>query len=154
MRREIGPIDLTEDRLVRWGRAIGAQARPPVWISLYGPLGAGKSVFARAVCEGAGVAGYLPSPGFTLLNVYRSPRSFPVVHADLYRIERPGELDALGWRDLEGGDALVLIEWADRAAGRQPSDRWDLTLEHLGDPALRRVRGVALGAAPDLPAPQ
>lgn len=146
-------MDLTEAALVRWGRAIGAQASPRLWISLHGPLGAGKSVFARAVCEGAGVRGTLPSPGFTLLSVYRSPRSFPVVHADLYRIERPDELHGLGWRELEAADAVVLVEWADRAGGRLPADRWDLTLEHVADPTLRRVRAVAVGSVRDLPAP-
>lgn len=149
----VGPARLDEAALVRWGRAVGAAARPPLWISLYGELGAGKSVFARAVCEGAGVAGAIPSPTFTLLSVYRAPGGWRIVHADLYRIERPEELDGLGWDDLVRDPSVVLVEWADRARGRLPPDRWDVTLEHVEDRRLRRIRAEPVGAAPSLPAP-
>ncbi|MGH7546186.1 MAG: tRNA (adenosine(37)-N6)-threonylcarbamoyltransferase complex ATPase subunit type 1 TsaE, partial [Gemmatimonadota bacterium] len=130
----VGPACVDEAALVRWGRAVGAAARPPLWIALFGELGAGKSVFARSVCEGAGVEGAVPSPSFTLLNVYRTPRGWHIVHADLYRIERPEALDGLGWSDLVREHPVVLVEWADRARGRLPPDRWEVTLEHVDDP--------------------
>lgn len=148
-----GRACLDEAALVRWGRAVGAAARPPLWISLFGELGAGKSVFARSVCEGAGVAGVIPSPTFTLLNVYGTPRGWRIVHADLYRIERPQELDGLGWEDLMREHPVVLVEWAERACGRLPADRWDVTLEHVDDPRLRRIRAERVGAPHALPPP-
>lgn len=150
-RDELGPVVVSESALVRWGRAIGAAARPPLWLALYGELGAGKSVLARAVCEGAGVTGGVPSPTFTLMNVYRGAAGFPIVHADLYRIERAAELDALGWDDLVRDPAVVLLEWAERAGGRQPASRWEITLAHVRDPARRRLHAVSRGAPAALP---
>ncbi len=149
---KIGPALVTEAALREWGRAIGARVRPPLWISLYGELGAGKSVLARAVCEGAGVAGWVPSPSFVLMHPYRSPRGFSVIHVDLYRIEREEELDGLGWNDLLAADAVVLVEWADRTGGLLPEDRWEVTLEHVGDPERRRIRAEAVGGPAPLPA--
>ncbi len=68
-----GVTHLTEDELVAWGRRIGAAVTVPVFIGLIGPLGAGKSVLARAVARGAGVEGALPSPTFNI--VFRYPAS-------------------------------------------------------------------------------
>ncbi|NIQ54994.1 MAG: tRNA (adenosine(37)-N6)-threonylcarbamoyltransferase complex ATPase subunit type 1 TsaE, partial [Gammaproteobacteria bacterium] len=53
--------------LVRWGLRIGESAEPPLFITLTGPLGAGKSVLARAIARGAGVHGAVPSPTFNLM---------------------------------------------------------------------------------------
>jgi tRNA threonylcarbamoyladenosine biosynthesis protein TsaE len=149
-----GAALVTEAELAAWGRAIGSRAEPPLWLALVGELGAGKSVLARAVCEGAGVRGWVPSPTFVLANVYRSPRGFPVWHVDLYRLERPEELQDLAWRDLLGVRGLVCVEWADRARDRWPDDVWEVRLEHVADPALRRVvlrRHGAPRALPPLP---
>ena len=85
---------LTEPDLVRWGERIGRQVPPPLFLALRGPLGAGKSVLARAVARGAGVEGPLPSPTFNLLFRYEAPTSV-VVHLDLYRIRDPAELRAV-----------------------------------------------------------
>ena len=60
----------------------------------------------------------MPSPTFTLMQNYELPR-FPLVHADLYRLDGPGELAELGFDDLPK-DAVVLLEWPDRAAGFLP----------------------------------
>ena len=57
---------------------------------------------------------------------YDLPR-FPLIHADLYRLSGPGELAELGFEDLPE-DAVVLLEWPDRAAGFLPADRLDIAL--------------------------
>jgi tRNA threonylcarbamoyladenosine biosynthesis protein TsaE len=102
---------LSEADLVRWGRAIGREVAPPVVIALEGPLGAGKSVLARAIGEGAGVDSPMPSPTFNLLLRYDLPSGLSVVHLDLYRITEPDEIWELGWADLGAEREIVLIEW-------------------------------------------
>ncbi len=143
---------LTEPDLVRWGERIGREVATPAFIALRGPLGAGKSVLARAVARGAGVEGPIPSPTFNLLFRYRGSRDADVVHLDLYRIQDPDELVELGWDDLGAPDEIVLVEWPERAAERLPADRWDVELiiprgaSHLREVAIRRV-----GHPPELP---
>jgi N-acetylmuramate 1-kinase len=103
-------------------------------ITLSGDLGAGKTAAARALIRY--LAGNdtleVPSPTFTLAQAYEVP-PFPVLHADLYRIQDAAELEEIGLSPLPEG-ALALIEWPDRAAGVLPSDRIDIALSHR--PAL------------------
>ncbi len=144
----LGPRGLSEAALAYWGERIGAQADPPLWISMIGPLGAGKSVLARAICRGAGIGGPIPSPSFTLVQRYESPRGFPIFHVDLFRLS-PGEtMEPLGWDELLGADGFVLLEWANRAEGQQPGDRWEITIDFGAEVDERTVRARSLGSAP------
>jgi tRNA threonylcarbamoyl adenosine modification protein YjeE len=115
---------------------IAAALGPGDLITLSGDLGAGKTTFARALIRH--LAGdqtiEVPSPTFTLVQNYELP-GFPVVHADLYRLAGPSELAELGFDDLPE-NAVVLLEWPDRAAGWLPIDRLDIALTlapELGD---------------------
>lgn len=95
-------------------------------VTLSGDLGAGKTTFARALIRK--LAGdptlEVPSPTFTLMQVYPTP-AFHIVHADLYRIERPEELAELGWEEAAEG-ALVVVEWPERAGDQLAPDRLDI----------------------------
>jgi tRNA A37 threonylcarbamoyladenosine biosynthesis protein TsaE len=59
----------------------------------------------------------------------------------------------MGWADLLQSDDVVLVEWADRAAGYLPEDRWEIRLQFVDDPARRRVTVRALGSVPPVPEP-
>ena len=143
---------LTEDELVRWGGCIGKEIRGPAFLGLKGPLGAGKSVLARAVARGAGVEGPIPSPTYNLLFRYRSRRMLPVVHVDLFRIADPEELWELGWEELGAEGELVLVEWPERAQEHLPHDRWEieLVIPEKGS-LLRNVAVNRFGSPPHLP---
>lgn len=130
-------LALTEVELVAWGEAFGRSARAPLVVTLAGDLGAGKTTLAQAICRGYGVADAVTSPTYALVHEYASARG-PVYHLDLYRLEQPRELDALGWDEIVAGDALVLVEWPTRAGDRLPAGVVTLDLEQLpADPARR-----------------
>jgi N-acetylmuramate 1-kinase len=103
-------------------------------ITLSGDLGAGKTAAARAMIRY--LAGddtiEVPSPTFTLAQSYDLP-AFPLIHADLYRINDAIELEEIGLSPLPEG-VLALIEWPERAPDALPADRIDIAFSHR--PAL------------------
>src|ERR1700742_2721803 len=103
-------------------------------ITLSGDLGAGKTTAARAFIRYiAGDDLYeVPSPTFTLAQTY-DLAPFPLLHADLYRVNDPHELEEIGLAPLPEG-TLALIEWPERAPEALPADRIDIALSHR--PAL------------------
>src|SRR5438270_1766121 len=103
-------------------------------ITLTGDLGAGKTAAARAMIRYLAADGGLevPSPTFTLVQGYELP-PYPLLHADLYRINDPAELEEIGLSPLPEG-SVALIEWPERAPSALPADRIDIALHHR--PAL------------------
>jgi tRNA threonylcarbamoyladenosine biosynthesis protein TsaE len=145
---------LSESDLIAWGQRIGAEAEPPLFLALRGPLGAGKSVLARAIARGAGVQGAVPSPTFNLVFRYPAERGREVVHMDLYRLSRPEEVGELGWYALGAEHELVLVEWPERAEALLPPDRWEVALGRAsGAPLLRDVEVRAVGSPSPIPVP-
>ena len=163
-------VSLSEPELEAWGRAVGgsvvAGGSLPLVLALRGPLGAGKSVLARAVARGAGVEGPMPSPTYNLLFSYGGDGGVRVHHLDLYRLDDPDDVWELGWSELGEGEQVVLIEWPERAESLLPRDRWDVYLDFVDDEGSesassesassestgrRRLRLARRGGAPDLP---
>lgn len=143
---------LNESDLARWGNRIGQEVSGPLFLGLKGPLGAGKSVLARAVARGAGVKGPLPSPTFNLMFEYSGERGLPVVHMDLYRLLDPTELWELGWQELGSSSEIVLLEWPERADDLLPQNRWEIELRVPGNkPDLREVSVTRFGRPRGLP---
>lgn len=109
-------------------RRLAGLARPGDAILLSGPLGAGKSVFARAflrsLCHDPTLD--VPSPTFTLVQSYDSPQG-EVAHFDLWRLQGPEALEELGWEDARTG--IVLVEWPERLEDLTPPDALHVTLK-------------------------
>lgn len=124
--------------------AVAALARPGDAILLEGPLGAGKTAFARAFLRAASDAPALevPSPTFTLVQSYATP-SFIAHHFDLWRLDGPAGLAELGWD--EARDQLVLVEWPDRLGRLRPRDALTLVLT----PGCLDTRRAELSGWPD-----
>ncbi len=150
----VGPTQeavLDEPALDQWGRRLGASVEPPYLVALRGPLGAGKSVLARAIARGAGVRGAVPSPTYNLLLRYPTPRG-ELVHLDLYRLGDPEELWELGWQELGADDEIVLVEWPERAGPHLPEPRYEIALAPVpGRGDLRHVLVSPVGDMAPLP---
>ena len=111
------------------GVALASVLRAGDVVALSGPLGAGKTTFARGVLRGLGLSGEAPSPSYSLVIAYDPPDlRLPLWHIDLYRIEEPREIDELGLGDARG-DAALLIEWPERMGDGLWSDALRLSLE-------------------------
>ena len=96
------------------GASLAQELVPGDIVLLEGDLGAGKTALARAIIRSLAGAPALevPSPTFALVQPYDTPAG-PVLHADLYRLGDPREVDELGL--LDNPAAIVLVEWAERA---------------------------------------
>lgn len=94
------------------GAAVAKVAKGGDVITLSGPLGAGKTTFARGFIKALGHPGDVPSPSFAIVQPY-DDLDPAVWHVDLYRIERAAEIEELGL-DV-GADAVLIVEWPERA---------------------------------------
>jgi tRNA threonylcarbamoyladenosine biosynthesis protein TsaE len=128
---------------------VAALARPGDVIALEGPLGAGKTAFARGFIAALSAsegrpAEEVPSPTFTLVQSYVFKR-FTVHHFDLYRLSDSREARELGLEDARA-DGVVLVEWPDRLGAQLPSDRLHITLAPGPGPDVRMARIEAFGS--------
>ncbi len=123
---------------------VAAVARTGDAILLEGPLGAGKSAFARAFLRAAAAEAALevPSPTFTLVQSYATPR-FLAHHYDLWRLDGPEALAELGWDEAQAD--LVMVEWPDRLGLLRPVEA--LTIAFM--PLAGEARRVVISGWPD-----
>ncbi len=113
-------------------------------IALHGELGAGKTTFARAFIrarEGGAQIGEVPSPTFTLVQVYELP-SGAVWHFDLYRLTRPEQAWELGLEEAMVA-GISLIEWPERLGELLPEERLDVAIAPGTTSDSRTIRVAA-----------
>ena len=113
-----------------FGARLAAKARAGDVITLSGPLGVGKTALARGFLGALGHEGDVPSPSFAIVQPYEELEP-PVWHVDLYRIEKPSEIEELGLDTA--ADAVLLIEWPDRAGVDAWPEALALSLDFAGD---------------------
>ena len=114
------------------------------FIELRGPLGAGKTTFARHLLQALGVKGRVKSPTYAVLESYEvagigaagpgragDPGRLQVHHFDFYRFDDPREWEDAGFRDIFAGPGLKLVEWPDKAEGLLPVADLQLWIEPL-----------------------
>lgn len=125
------------------GQWLAGQLRGGDAVTLSGGLGSGKTTFVRYLLAELGHSGDVPSPSFAIIQPY-DHMVLPVWHADLYRIDDPAELAEIGL-DSIGDDAVLLVEWPERAGPSAWPDALRLTLEITG-PERRRLTAIVPAA--------
>jgi len=109
--------------------AQGLRGGLSVW--LRGDLGAGKTTLVRGLLRGAGHAGRVKSPTYTLVESYVISGLY-LYHFDLYRFADPEEWDAAGFRDYFNALSVCLVEWPEKAGGLLSAPDLEITLEPHG----------------------
>lgn len=103
---------------------------------LCGTLGAGKSVFCRAFVQRLTPAEEVPSPTFTLVQMYPAT-DFDIYHYDLYRLKNPEEIFELGVEEAFY-DGVCLVEWPEKMGEFRPKNSWKIEIKIVND--LREIR--------------
>ncbi|MHA6347219.1 tRNA (adenosine(37)-N6)-threonylcarbamoyltransferase complex ATPase subunit type 1 TsaE [Roseivivax sp. CAU 1761] len=133
-------IDLPDpDATAALGRRLAPRLGPGDVLLLEGGLGAGKTHFARALIQARLARPEdVPSPTFTLVQVYDAAGGTEIWHSDLYRLSGPDEAVELGL-DEAFETAICLVEWPDRLADLAPEAALTLRFESTRDGAARQV---------------
>jgi tRNA threonylcarbamoyladenosine biosynthesis protein TsaE len=117
----------SEDDTFNYAKSLAGKVEPGDIFLLEGGLGAGKSVFVRGMAKGLGIEEYIPSPTFTLINIYNG--KYTVYHFDLYRINDPFELFEIGFEDYIYSKGVSFIEWASKAGELIPDNAVRVNIE-------------------------
>jgi tRNA threonylcarbamoyladenosine biosynthesis protein TsaE len=127
----------------RLGTSLAGKLRARDVVALEGGLGAGKTTLARAILRAASgdPALVVPSPTFTLVEVYDTPKG-AFWHFDLYRLETPEQVFELGWEEARA-DGIALVEWPARLGPLMPRKHLRLTLAIEGDGRRATLEGEA-----------
>jgi tRNA threonylcarbamoyladenosine biosynthesis protein TsaE len=111
--------------------ALAAVARAGDRIALVGPLGAGKTQFAKGFASGLGVLEVVNSPSFTLMAEYAG--RLPLFHQDLYRLAGADEILAGGLLDERQSEGVTLSEWAERLPAALDPERLTVRIDIAGE---------------------
>ena len=122
----------SEEELAAIGSTIAESLKPGDIIYLDGELGAGKTTLVRGILKGMGYKGIVPSPTYTLLELYEVG-NYSVAHFDLYRLQNPRELEEIGMRDYLDGSTILLIEWPERGLGALPRPTLCIILRYANE---------------------
>lgn len=79
--------------------------------AFYGKMGAGKTTFIKAICEGLGVKDVITSPTFAIVNEYTDGNAQPIYHFDFYRIKKMEEVYDMGYEDYLDSENVCVMEW-------------------------------------------
>ncbi|MBI5179910.1 MAG: tRNA (adenosine(37)-N6)-threonylcarbamoyltransferase complex ATPase subunit type 1 TsaE [Nitrospirae bacterium] len=119
------------DETKRLGERLGILLKEGDIICLHGELGAGKTSFTQGIAKGMDVAkAFITSPTFVLVNEYKG--RLPFYHIDLYRLNNIAEIEDIGLSEYLKGEAVTVIEWAEKAEGLLLEERLSVYLENLG----------------------
>jgi len=100
------------EETVEIGQKLGAVLKSGDIISLSGDLGTGKTAFTNGIAKSLGIASYITSPTFTIVNEYEG--RFPLYHFDVYRIADPDEMFDIGFEEYISGEGITIIEWGEQ----------------------------------------
>jgi tRNA threonylcarbamoyladenosine biosynthesis protein TsaE len=128
----------------RLAAALARRLRAGDIVALEGPLGVGKTAFARALIRALGGEEEVPSPTFTLVQSYELA-SFTLYHFDLYRLDKPSDAYELGIEEAFA-DGVSLVEWPERLGALLPRARLDIVLAFGDGSESRRATLVGHGS--------
>lgn len=119
-------ITHTEEETINLGYKIGCHLQPGAVICIDGDLGTGKTHLTKGLAKGLNIDEYITSPTFTLVNEYDG--RLKLYHFDVYRIDDPYEIEAIGFDEYIYSDGVSIIEWSSIIEDLLPNDRLNIKI--------------------------
>ncbi|MGV8984158.1 tRNA (adenosine(37)-N6)-threonylcarbamoyltransferase complex ATPase subunit type 1 TsaE [Clostridium sp.] len=119
----------TVDETYKLGERIGELVNTGDIICLIGDLGTGKTHLTKGIAKGLDIEDHVTSPTFTIVNEYTG--RLKLYHFDVYRVNDPDEIEAIGFDEYIFSDAVSIIEWANYIQELIPPNNLTITIEKL-----------------------
>jgi len=132
-------ISKSVSETLKLGKKIAKRLKRGDIICLFGQLGSGKTVLAKGIASGFGIAkNQIVSPTFVIIREYTRSR-LPLYHLDLYRLKIPRDIVLLGYEEYLYNDGVAIVEWADRLKYLLPKEylRIELSVESQSKRTLK-----------------
>ena len=111
---------------------------PGAFLALNGDLGAGKTTFTQGLAKGLGVEEEISSPTFTIIKQY-DELELPLYHMDVYRIERPEEMEDLGYEEYFYGNGVTVVEWAENIKELWPKEYLEIRFNYAPEGRILEI---------------
>jgi len=128
----------------RLATALSPMLRPGDVLALGGDLGAGKTTFVQGLAVGLGIVERVTSPSFVLMREYLGGR-YPLMHMDVYRLERMQEVVDLGYAESLDHSNIVVVEWGDMVDPRLPKEHLAIQMRYGKSEKIRHISVMAKG---------
>lgn len=131
-------ITQSEEETLAWAEKFAENLGPGDCVSLWGNLGAGKTVISRGICKGLGYNGSVHSPSYAIVHEYKNHP--PLYHIDLYRLPPGADFEEIGIDHYALGDGITLVEWPERLGEWALDWAWILEVQYdQQDPEKRTI---------------
>lgn len=119
------------DETMNIGFQIGNLAKSGDIICLIGDLGTGKTHITKGIAKGLGIEDHITSPTFTIVNEYSGRHK--LYHFDVYRVNDPDEIEAIGFDEYIFGEGVSIIEWANYIRELIPKEHMEISIEKISE---------------------
>ncbi len=148
MSRSLALVTTSAEETRSLAATVAGSLRAGDVVALAGDLGAGKTTFVQGACAALGVDEPVLSPTFTLVRQYEG--EVPVLHVDVYRLERLQDVLDLGFDEMVEAGGVVFVEWGDVIDSLLPESNLQVTITIPDeDDERRHLRVRACGTAWD-----
>lgn len=117
-----------EEETIELAQNLESEKFPNMVICLYGDLGSGKTVFAKAFADAMGIEG-VTSSTFNIIKEYNG--ELPLYHMDVYRVD--DNIESLGIEEYFEKGGITIIEWADLIKDYLPEERLDIKFKVIDE---------------------